>query len=213
MSEYDKLPIESTVLEASSFKPNSTKKHRKHRRMLSTKIPRKSLSIVDNKLKGEYKKYLKKIDNKKQCKKMTFKQFVEKKIGKKSKRNSRKSRNTVKSLSNKETSILTPIFGTTQEPEPSVQPETTVLNTSEPELSVQPEQESSVQPEPTVLNTPEQELSVQPEPELNVNTEDVISTPNKPEEQKSIINTVTDALGISKKEGGRKKRKSSSRRK
>jgi hypothetical protein len=142
------------------------------------------MSIVANEMKSEYKKYLNKIDNKKQCKKMTFKQFIDNKLGKKTSRKNKKS--------------------STSKNKPAV-------------VIAEPQQQSNNSEETPVFNELPPELSTSPqsEPSTSVNSEEQLSTLNEAKEEeskpKSIVETVSDALGISRKEGGKKKHKSRSR--
>jgi hypothetical protein len=173
MYEYEKIPITSSSEFELVQSKNSTKKHKR----TSAKISKKSMSVVENELKSEYKKYLKNIDSKKQCKKMTFKQFIDKKLGKKSRRRNKKS----KTSKNEPEFIAEPFVAQNETPVAN-EPQTTSF--SEPELPA---------------SSPETPISNEPQ-ESSVNSEE--------QKSKSIVEVVSDALGMSKKEGGKKTRKS-----
>lgn len=155
-----------------SAKKKSVKKHKNVK-----SIPRKTMSVVEKDLKSEYQKYLNAINRRKLCKKKTFRQFVDDKIGKKQKRKSKKAK----------VASEAPVVAAVEEP-----PSTTV---EEP-----PSVPASVEETPSVEPASEVPASVESTPaESTEEVKEPSAEASNEEKPKGIFDTITSALSPTEK--------------
>jgi hypothetical protein len=185
----------------------STKKHHKKSK---NPVPRKTMSIVEKELKLEYQKYINAINRKKVCKKKTFRQFVDEKIGKKHKRKSKRTKvvNNPSVFSIEDASIP---FESNED----VSIEKSVPVESNEEVSVENSAPVKSNEEMNPMDTPSESSTSLTSPTKSVQEE------VKDEKPKGILETITSALSPSEKPkepeqknmGGRRKKSRSSCRK
>lgn len=187
------------------------RKTRKVNRKNAPKIPRKTLSKVEQDLKASYRKYVNSIRRKKSCRVKSFRAFANDRMGKKTRRSSRSVKSPVVHL---------PEVPATEEMSlPESTPETTpVVSPSEAsatEASAPATEEMSL-PESTPETTPVVSPDVEASPSVASTEASATEAPaseseQKPAEEGGILKSVTDAFGLSSKEevkktGGRKRK-------
>jgi hypothetical protein len=170
------------------------------------------MSVVERDLKSEYQKYVNAINRRKVCKKKTFRQFVDDKIGKKHRRKTRKVK------AEEPASTASSVEST---PSESEEPVSATESASPVEESASAPESASPVEEP--VPAPVEEASASTAEATPASTAE--ATPSstaeetKPAESKGIFDTIKSALtpsGEQKKTGGKRKknkRKSGSRRK
>ncbi len=199
-------------MDYSDMQPENTSKNmkstKKHHKKSKNPVPRKTMSIVEKDLKLEYQKYINAINRKKVCKKMTFRQFVDKKIGKK---HSRKRKSKKAKVVSEE-----PVVSAEDASVPTESTEETPVENSTP---VESSEEIPVE-NSTPVESNEEMNPMDTAPESSTSpTESVQEV--KEEKPKGILETITSALSPSEKPkepeqtnmGGRRKKSRSSRRK
>ena len=191
------------------------RKTRKVNRKNAPKIPRKTLSKVEQDLKASYRKYVNSIRRKKSCRVKSFRAFANDRMGKKTRRSSRSVKSPVVPLPVVPLPVVPlPEVPVTEEMSlPESTPETTPVVSPSDEPSVEATEEMSL-PESTPETTP----VVSPDVEASPSVEESSATEapaseseQKPAEEGGILKSVTDAFGLSSKEevkktGGRKRK-------
>jgi len=174
INDYSEMQRGKTFAKNTSAKRTSTKRKSAKKSKNIKSIPRKTMSVVEKDLKMEYQKYLNTINRRKLCKKKTFRQFVDDKIGKKQKRKSKKAK-------------VAP-----EAPAPVV---AAVEETPSPSVEEIPAADASVEETPSV--EPAAEVPVSAEPEVPASVESTPEEANEPsaeEKPKGIFDTITSAL-------------------
>jgi len=167
---------------------------RKNKRKNAPKIPRKTLSKVEEDLKAEYRKYVNSIRRKKSCKVKSFRAFAKQRFGKKT-----RGKKTGKKSSGELSSFGIPVSAETDVS--TVEAPTVEAPTVESPFKETPVEAPTVEA-PTVEEPVETPVEGSPAPEGE----------KKPEEG-GVMKSLTDTLGLTteepKKEGGKgRKRKS-----
>jgi hypothetical protein len=189
------------------------RKTRKVNRKNAPKIPRKTLSKVEQDLKASYRKYVNSIRRKKSCRVKSFRAFANDRMRKKTRRSSRSTKSSVVSpveeMSLPEsTPETTPVVSPVEEMSlPESTPETTPVVSPVEEMPSSGESAA-----PSVESASPSVESASPSVEAPESASE-----QKPAEEGGILKSVTDVFGLSPKEeevkktGGRK-RKSRARR-
>jgi hypothetical protein len=186
------------------------RKTRKVNRKNAPKIPRKTLSKVEQDLKVSYRKYVNSIRRKKSCRVKSFRAFANARMGKKSRRSSRSVKSPVVPMPVPLPESMpesTPVVSPSESASPSVEapaPEEMSLPESTPETTpvASPVEAES----PSVAQAPEEASTETPSSEAPASESE-----QKPTEEGGILKSVTDAFGLSSKEevkktGGRKRK-------
>lgn len=185
---------------------NVVRKSRKVKRKNAPKIPRKTLSQVEQDLKVSYRKYVNSIRRKKSCRVKSFRAFANDRMGKKTRRGSRSVKLPVVSLPEMSLPETTPVVSPSEAPAteemslPGSTPETT------PVVSPDVEASPSVEASPLVEASAQEEASTKTPSSSEAPASE---SEQKPAEEGSILKSVTDVFGLSSKEevkktGGRK---------
>jgi hypothetical protein len=185
INDYSEMQRGKTFAKNTSAKRTSTKRKSAKKSKNIKSIPRKTMSVVEKDLKMEYQKYLNTINRRKLCKKKTFRQFVDDKIGKKQKRKSKKA----KVAPEAPAPVVAAVEETPSEVPASVEPTPSADASVEETPSVEPA--ASVEPEvpASVESTPEESTSASPE-EANESS----AESSNEEKPKGIFDTITSAL-------------------
>jgi hypothetical protein len=186
---------------------------RKNRRKNAPKIPRQTLSKVEEDLKAEYRKYVNSIRRKKSCKVQSFRAFAKQRFGKKT-RGKKSSKKSIGELSSFGMPVSAEKDVSTEET-PVVEAPVVEAPVVEAPVVETPVEETPVVEAP-VVEAPVEETPVEETPvsteEIPVEGSPAPEGEKKPEEG-GIVKSLTDTLGLTteepKKEGGKRhKRKS-----